>query len=130
MKRTVKKKSQKRHSRNNSKARHLQQWVAAKIEEFTGLHVERDGDIESRQMGQSGTDVILRGEALRLFPAAIECGSGESIQWLSKIRQVRENQRKKTAYKFWLVFLKRKEFKTPVVMLDAKTFFDMIHINR
>jgi len=117
---------QRKHSRNNSKARHLQQWVAERISQMLNIPVEKDGEIESRQMGQQGADVILRGIAVALFPAAIECGSGESIQWLEKIRQAREHKSKRAAYFFWLVFLKRKEFKNPVVIMDAEYYFSLV----
>jgi hypothetical protein len=119
-----KKLNRRKHARNNSKARYCQKWVAGKIGQMLGVEVGKDLDIESRPMGQSGSDVILRGRVLNQFPAIIECASGESISWLSKIRQVKKNKEKDSRYKFWLVFLKRKEFKRPIVILDAGFFFD------
>ena len=56
-----------------AKARRLQDWTAKRISEITGIPVEKDGDVEPRQMGQAGVDVILRGEALKLVPFSIEC---------------------------------------------------------
>ena len=123
MKRTGKKTSQKRHRRNTSKARWLQNWVAEKISYFTGIPWGQDELIEARRMGHSGVDVVLRGKALELFPFSIECGSGQKINWLNKLRQARKNRKKGT---HWLVFMKRAEFRNPVVMMDADVFFELL----
>jgi len=110
----------KTRSRKNKGAR-LQKWVANKISEITGIPVKKDGDIESRQMGQSGTDVILRGNALHWFPFSIECQNAEKWDVHGKIKQAKTNRKKETS---WLCFFKRNREK-PIVVLDAEVFFEI-----
>lgn len=105
-----------------AKGRNLQNWAAKKISEITGIPYGREDHalIEPRQMGQSGVDVILRGEALKAFPFSIECKSTESWALPATIRQVKANQAKNTD---WLIILKKKEFQKPIVVIDAEAFF-------
>lgn len=114
-------KTKKRISVQSAKAkgRRLQQWVAKKISEITGIPLEKDGEIESRPMGQSGTDIRLSGEALYHFPFSVECKSQETWSIPAWIRQAQENQIEGTD---WLLVCKRNHEK-PVVVMDAKTFF-------
>ena len=44
---------------------------------------------------------------------------------LDKIRQARKNRKKGTQ---WLFFFKRAEFKTPIVIMDADVFFNLIDL--
>ena len=117
--------NKRRHARNNAKARGLQQWVCQKISDLLNIPYTKDDDslIASRQMGQSGVDVILRGEAAEKFPFSIECKSGESIGWRSAIRQAKDNTPKG---KDFLVVLKTKEFQAPIIMIDANVFFRLL----
>jgi len=101
------------------KGRNLQKRVAEAISNHTGLAWGKDELIASREMGQSGTDVRLIGEAKRWFPFAIECKSGESWSLPATIRQAQANQDADTD---WLVVLKRKEWNNPVVCLDFDLF--------
>ena len=107
------------------KARWLQNWVCQWIS--TTLDIAwgyEDGKfIQPRIMGQSGTDVILRDEALNSFPFAIECKNSETWSIPDAIRQVKKNTKK--PYQKWLLFMKRKEFKNPIVILDAVLFFEI-----
>ena len=103
-----------------SKGRNLQQKVAKAISEYSGIPYGKDELIASREMGQSGTDVRLIGEAKKVFPFAVECKSGESWSLPATIRQAQANQDKDTD---WLVVLKRKEWSSPVVCLDFDVFF-------
>lgn len=103
-----------------AKGRRLQKWVEHKIGELLDLPYGKDELIESRPMGQSGTDIILHGDAAVEFPFAVECKSGQNIGWQAAVRQARANQGK---YPTWLVFLKTKEFQKPIVMMDAEEFF-------
>ena len=59
------------------KGRRLQQWTCEQISKITGIPwgYEDDKEIQPRIMGQKGVDVILRGDALSLFPFSIECKS-------------------------------------------------------
>lgn len=79
--------------------------------------------IEPRQMGQTGVDVILRGEAHDYFPYAIECKSAKNIQWKKAVKQARENT--KGDSKKWLVFIKTNEFRSPLVLMYADEFFHL-----
>lgn len=106
-----------------AKGRWLQQWAAKKISELTGIPWGKDKLIESRPMGQSGVDVVLRGEAAQLFPYSIECKSGPSSSWTAAVRQAKTNQKEGTE---WMVILKHPDFKVPVVMVDGEHFFDLL----
>jgi hypothetical protein len=112
-----------------AKGRRLQDWVAEQISKLLDIPWGHDDNslIEPRLMGQSGTDIILRGEALDKFPLAIECKSSEKWNIPKAIKQVRSNQDKH--HVGWLVFLKRKEFKNPIVVMDAEYFFASIAKN-
>ena len=106
-----------------AKGRNLQNWVAKKISCLLGIPFANQDDealIASRQMGQAGTDVILRGEALKKFPFSIECKSCEQWNIPAFIKQAKKNTIKGTN---WLLFLKRKSLKSPIVVLDANLFF-------
>lgn len=107
-----------------AKGRNLQNWAAKKISELLDEDYGHEDHhlIEPRPMGQAGTDIILRGQAAKDFPYAIECKSGQHIGWQATVRQARTNIGK---YKSWMVFMKTKEFQRPVVMMDAVEFFEM-----
>jgi len=111
-----------------AKGRWLQDWVAARIGEMFGVSAGHADDdlIEPRPMGQKGVDVILRGNIARRFPFAIECKSGQSVNWLEAMRQAKANCKEGQE---WMVFIKRKEFRTPAVMLDARVFFSICEKN-
>lgn len=76
-----------------AKARRLQQWVAQKISDITGIECGKDEDIESREMGQSGVDIKLRGDAKYMFPFSVECFNGDTLivtkEGMKKIKDVR-----------------------------------------
>jgi hypothetical protein len=102
-----------------SKGRKLQQWIAQKISELLDIPVEKDGEIESRPMSQSGTDVILRGKAADMFRFSVEAKFQESLSIPAWIRQAKENEKKGTD---WLLICKRSREK-PIVIIDAEAFF-------
>lgn len=102
-----------------SKGRNLQKWVAEKISQITGIEHGKDELISSRGMGQQGTDVILIGKALRMFPFSIECKNQEKWSVHTWINQAIANKRDKTE---WMLVAKRNRNK-PVVILDADVFF-------
>jgi len=105
-----------------AKGRRFQQWTAQKISDVTGQPCGKDEDIESRPMGQAGTDIILRGEGKRLFPFAVENKSQEKksipFGWID---QAKSNI---GGFKTWLLFVRRKGEK-PVVIMDAHFFFEL-----
>ena len=73
-------------------------------------------------MGGSGVDVILRGEAKKLFPFAVENKRQEKksipFTW---IEQAKANI---GDFKTWLLFVKRSREK-PIVIMDAEEFFKL-----
>jgi len=104
-----------------AKGRRLQQWVAKKVSETIDIPYGKDLDIDSRPMGQSGVDVILRGRARDIFPYAVECKAVEkwSIhQWIEQAKSNSEGDN-------WLLFCKRNH-EDPIVVLDADKFFKII----
>ena len=107
-----------------AKGRQLQKWAAEKISDTIDIPwgYEDDKDIQPRLMGQSGTDVVLRGQALEWFPFSVECKSCEAWSVPAFIRQARKNVLPGTD---WLLIIKRKEFQKPVVLIDAEKFFEL-----
>lgn len=102
-----------------AKGRKLQQWVAQKISNLLHIPVRKDGEIESRPMAQAGTDVILRGRALKLFPHACEAKWQEKWSVPAWINQAKANEKEGTT---WLLFVKKSNT-PPIVILDAEEFF-------
>ena len=111
-------------SSRKAKGRNLQQWVCKRISDILGIPwgAEDDKEIQSRPMGQSGTDVILRGKARELFEFDVECKSQETWKMNEFIEQAKSNSSRN-----WLLVLKKKN-KKPVVVLDASVFFSLMHI--
>lgn len=111
-------------SARKAKGRDLQKWVCQQISSLTGIDWGKDRYIESRPMGQSGSDVRLFGQALEAFPFSVECKRQEvktiPFSW---IKQAQANQARDTD---WLLFARRNREK-PVVVMDAKQFFGLLH---
>lgn len=108
-----------------AKGRNLQKWVCEKIGKLLNLDwgYEDEKLIQPRIMGQAGVDIVLRGEALEKFPFSVECKSSEIWGVPGYIKQAKDNIKPNTT---WLLILKRKEFKDPVVVLDANEFFKLL----
>lgn len=109
-------------SSRKSKGRNLQKWICNKISKLIGIEYNQQNDqcsIHSREMGQPGCDIILRGEALKKFPFSVECKSSESFNITKAVQQAIMNQYKDTD---WLIFYKRKLFNLPIVIMDYSTF--------
>jgi len=104
-----------------AKARRLQSWVAKQIAKVTGFPCGKDKPVESRPMGQSGPDVRLEGQVLKVFPFTVECKWQETWSIPAWIRQVKKNQMEGTD---WLLFCKKNRERAVVVM-DAERFFDL-----
>lgn len=102
------------------KGRRLQKWVAGKISTLLNLKCGPDESIRSREMGQSGVDVVLIGEAREQFPFDIECKNCETWSVHKWIQQAKSNSTGTN----WLLFCKRNRT-DPVVILDAIRFFDI-----
>ena len=105
-----------------SKGRRLQQFMCEKISTLLNIPWGQDELIASREMGQSGTDVRLIGEAKVRFPWSVECKAQESWSVHAWVEQAIANQAKGTN---WLLVCKRSH-KKPVVILDADVFFELI----
>ena len=105
-----------------AKGRNLQQWVCKKIAELTGFKYGKDCPIESRGMGQSGTDVRLDEQVLKVFPFSIECKNQQLWHILDWIEQAKQNQKDGTD---WLLVIKKNKHK-PVVIMDAERFFEIV----
>jgi hypothetical protein len=102
-----------------AKGRRLQKQIAECISKITNIPAMKDGDIESRPMGQSGRDVILRGEAKKLFTFhGIECKNREALNIWQALTQAEEHGGKP------IVFFKRNRSET-YVALKAEDFFEL-----
>ena len=108
-----------------AKGRNFQKQVAERISKLLDIPVEKDGEIESRPMGQSGTDIILRGDALELFPYSCEMKNQQNVSIHQWIEQAKTNTKEGTN---WLLFFKRNHEK-PVVIMDMDAFFKIIEEN-
>lgn len=102
-----------------AKGRRLQQWTANMISRVTHLPWGKDEMIASREMGQSGVDVRLIGEAKQLFPFSVECKAQETWSLPEWIRQAESNVMEDTT---WLLIFKRNNEK-PIAAMDAEKFF-------
>lgn len=105
-----------------AKGRNLQKWTAKKISELLSIPCGKDELIASREMGQSGTDVRLIGEALKRFPFSIETKCQETWSMNQFIQQAKANQMDSTD---WLLIVKKNHDK-PVVIMDAESFFNLL----
>jgi len=104
------------------KGRELQKWVCRKISGLTGIPFDNKDDnckIHSREMGQSGVDIILRGEALQKFPFSVECKSTESLNLREFVQQAKNNQKEDTN---WMVVVRTKSISDVVVMMSWESF--------
>ena len=119
MKQKKKRKITYRSAKNKGKI--LQNWVANELSKILGIPFEKDGDIDSRPIGQSGVDVMLRGEAQKLFPYSIECKNCESWSVPGWIRQAKANKKEGTD---WMLFC-RKNYHDEIVIMDAERFFEL-----
>lgn len=118
------------HGSAKDKGRSLQQWVCRKISELIGVPYNQQDDeclIHSREMGQSGTDVVLRGIAAARFPYSVECKSSERMSVQGFVIQASKNVRPGTD---WLVVYKCKALDAPVVIMSWDTFAGLQRIRQ
>lgn len=109
------------------KGRGLQYWVCERIANLFGIEFKQGDDeclIHSREMGQHGTDVILRGEIGKKFPFDIECKACESLSIPDWVRQARTN--KKEDRDWLLIFKKQTIGHEPLALMEWETFEKMI----
>lgn len=104
-----------------SKGRDLQQWVCREISEMVSIPYNQGDDdclIHSREMGQSGTDIVLRGKAKERFKYSVECKNTESLSLYQAIEQCIANT---LPGQDWLIVHKKKGSE-PIVVLDWEAF--------
>lgn len=106
-----------------AKGREFQKQICERISDLLGIEwgYEDEKDIQPRLMGQSGVDVILRGEARNQFDWNIECKRTEKWNVPGYIEQAKKNSKGEN----WLLFMKRSR-EDAVVVLDAKKFFELM----
>lgn len=90
-----------------AKGRGLQYWVCDRIAKIFGIEFVQSDDnclVHSREMGQHGRDVIVRGELYNKFPFDIECKSCEMLSVPEWIKQAKDNNEEG---RNWLVVFKK-----------------------
>jgi hypothetical protein len=105
-----------------AKARTAQNWVAEKVAKLLNLPWGKDCMIAAREMGQTGVDIRLVGEARNRFNWSVEVKNQEKVNLFSAIDQAKENQMKDTN---WLVILKKNR-SDYIAVLNADVFFDLL----
>lgn len=116
------------HKSAKTKARRLQTWATQWASKLLDLPWGKDQPIRSREMGQSGVDVVLVGEALRRLPFSIECKDRDQWKLGPTFRQAQENQIEGTD---WVVFMRRSHPSSTqrigtIAMLDGDVFFNIL----
>jgi hypothetical protein len=112
-----------------AKGRNLQYLICQKIAEKFNIEYNQSDDnclIHSREMGQHGTDIILRGEVYNKFPFDIECKNQENISLIDWIKQSKNNQKENRC---WAVIIKNKKLSNPIICLDFDDFLNLFFKN-
>ena len=111
-------------SSRKGKGRSLQYWVCEQIARIFNVEFIQGDDeclIHSREMGQHGTDIIVRGELNKKFPFDIECKAQENLNIPEWVRQARENNKKEE--RDWIVVFKKQTIGgEPLVLMDWSCF--------
>lgn len=109
------------------KGRNLQYWVCGRIADILHITFNQSDDlcpIHSREMGQTGSDIVFRTmEVQKAFPFSIECKSTENFELVKTVKQAKDNQRDGTD---WLIVHKRKAFTEPIVIMEWSAFEKLI----
>ena len=101
-----------------AKGRRLQQQFMQLLIEKLDIDPE---DIESRSMGAGGEDLIMSKAARNKFPYSVECKNQESLNIWKAWEQANGNR---GIYEPLVVI--KKNGVSPLVVLDAESFLDMI----
>lgn len=103
----------------------FQKEVCELISKITGVKFDNSDDsceIHSREMGLSGSDVVLRGAARERFKYGIECKNANSVSLPEWVRQARENAIDEN----WLLFIKSPLIDGgPVVVMPIEEFSEL-----
>lgn len=103
-----------------AKGKNFQNWVVDKILERFDSLTERD--VRSTTMGDSGVDIKLSEEAVKLYPYSTECKAVESINLWECWKQAQTNKEDGTSP---VLFIKRNHT-DPIVVVDALHFLDLV----
>ena len=115
-----------KRSSAKAKGRNLQLKICQKIADLFNINFDNQDEqciIHSREMGQSGIDIILRGKIYEEFPFDMECKAVEKPSIKSWIKQAKKNTKKD---RNWLLFWKSKDWHNPIVLLDCDEFFNLL----
>lgn len=104
-----------------AKGRKLQQWAARVIRAHLGLP---ESDVSSTIMGMSGADIQLSARARKLFPYSVECKNQEKVDVWASYEQAEYNTAKGTEP----LLIIKKNYKTPLVVVDARTFIELCNV--
>ena len=114
-------------SSRKGKGRLLQYWVCKRIAAMFNIEFDQSDDsclIHSREMGQHGTDIVLRGIVRKKFPFDIECKCCETLSIADWVRQARTNKKEN---RDWLVVFKKQTIGSePLVLMDWDAFEKII----
>lgn len=108
-------------SSRKAKGRNLQKWTCQKIADIFKIKYNQQDDqclIHSREMGQSGIDIILRGDVYKKLPFDIECKAVEKFNLYQAIEQAKSNTE---SNRYWLV-VHKKNYSNPIVIMDWEAF--------
>ena len=103
------------------KGRGLQMWVCGRIAGLLGTTFDQSDDqceIHSREMGQHGNDIILRGSAFKKLPISFECKSQENLNMTDSVQQAKDNLGKAKA---WVLVHRRKTIPDTLVTMTWDT---------
>lgn len=103
-----------------AKGRRLQQQVRDMILEIFKDHFQAD-DVRSTAMGQNGEDVQLSPHARKWLPFQIECKNKNKVAVINWLEQAA------THGKHIPIVVAKQDRSDPVVIIDAKTFFEMMY---
>lgn len=120
-----------RPSSGKAKGRRFQYQVCEAISEAIDIPYDQQDDqslIRSREMGQKGDDVLLRGRARKRFPFSVECKNREKVNWWDSIKQASDRVVAHPKMD-WVLFVKRNRH-LPVVVMDMEAFFRLIKRRR
>jgi len=111
-------------SSKKAKGRRLQQHVEQALAKVLKLPAGKDELVQSRPMSQSGSDVVLIGEAKRKFPVYIECKNQEKWE-IPKWIRITEESAKRYGFGKWLLVMKRNRSPT-YVLLPFEDFLEWV----
>lgn len=104
------------------KGRSLQVWVCEKIASMFQVKYEQSDDnclVHSREMGQRGVDVVLRGDVYDKFKYDVECKAQETLSIPDWIEQAKSNN---NLERDWLLVVKKQSVGEPFVVMSWDAF--------